>query len=416
MEKNSPKPSSQSPPLENFLKGRVQGRSSTWTILWTQCRTLCFKSSYRLDTLAPDHEISSEPTVSPHCDDGIDFDFKISFDETDDEDYIVNYDKNSFSYKLTFVNDLKPNADKEKVEINISSDDIIVEPSDGIIDVKIDTHFHEFDENREASHDIPGKYSALKDFVIMIKVMIQMHYYEGMSLIFIIKNLYMQFGIPFDPKMFYKDGDYMISYEGQGYGRLSFAYMAPLPPRYQRHLWLRYEGQEYTNVVVHDYKGRLGMIFGKQVNRVHVLDFEGLIDEITQALTDKLRMVHTGAKGQVLFTSDAWRQVFEIKGTLVLELMLEFFSTCRISNTMLKLDVEMATDGFKAYWTDNLREISSKANFYNYGSRIAFDGDFLGVVPSYTSIRGPLRRLCHRLIAFNISGRGQAPKKVNATD
>ncbi|GKB08992.1 hypothetical protein Tco_0837304 [Tanacetum coccineum] len=314
-----------------------------------KARTCDFPSIVYKDTLAPDHEISSEPTVSPHCDDGIDFDFKISFDETDDEDYIVNYDKNSFSYKLTFVNDLKPNADKEKVEINISSDDIIVEPSDGIIDVKIDTHFHEFDENREASHDIPGKYSALKDFVIMIKVMIQMHYYEGMSLIFIIKNLYIEFGIPFDPKMFYKDGDYMISYEGQG-----------------------------------------------------------LIDEITQALTDKLRMVHTGAKGQVLFTSDAWRQL----GGLRRQLSWRQF----ILAMSLHTAKEMATDGFRAYWTDNLREISSKANFYNYGSRIAFDGDFLGVVPSYTSIRDPLRRLCHRLIAFNISGRGQAPKKVNATD
>ncbi|GKE49063.1 hypothetical protein Tco_1480321, partial [Tanacetum coccineum] len=42
------------------------------------------------DALAPDHEISSEPTVSPHHADGIDFDFKISFDESDNEDYIVN--------------------------------------------------------------------------------------------------------------------------------------------------------------------------------------------------------------------------------------------------------------------------------------------------------------------------------------
>ncbi|GJV45302.1 reverse transcriptase domain-containing protein [Tanacetum coccineum] len=67
------------------------------------------------DALAPDHEISSEPTVSPHRNDGIDFDFKISFDEFDDEDYIVSYDKNPFSYKLTFVNDLKPDSDNDKV-------------------------------------------------------------------------------------------------------------------------------------------------------------------------------------------------------------------------------------------------------------------------------------------------------------
>ncbi|GJW56495.1 hypothetical protein Tco_0103226 [Tanacetum coccineum] len=168
------------------------------------------------DALASDHEISSKPTISPLYDKGIDFDFKISFDKSDDEDYIVSYDKNSFSYKLTYVNDLKPDSDNDKVEINISSDDIIVEPSDGVIDVKIDTHFHEFDKNREANHDIQGKSSALKDFVIMIKVMIQMHYYEGMPLDFIIKNLYMSFGIPFDPKRFYNDGVYTNSCGGQG--------------------------------------------------------------------------------------------------------------------------------------------------------------------------------------------------------
>ncbi|GJY38638.1 hypothetical protein Tco_0425002 [Tanacetum coccineum] len=47
---------------------------------------------------------------------------------------------------------------------------------------------------------------------------------------------------------------------------------------------------------------------------------------------------------------------------------------------------------------------------------IVSDGDFLGAIPSYTYIWDPLRRLCHRLIAFNFSGRGQTPKKVTATN
>ncbi|GJZ81622.1 hypothetical protein Tco_0646616 [Tanacetum coccineum] len=37
----------------------------------------------------------------------------------------------------------------------------------------------------------------------------------------------------------------------------------------------------------------------------------------------------------------------------------------------------------------------------------------MGPIPSYTSIRDRLRRLCHRLIAFSISWRGQAPEKVD---
>nr|GEV38742.1 hypothetical protein [Tanacetum cinerariifolium] len=102
---------------------------------------------------------------------------------------------------------------------------------------------------------------------------------------------------------------------------------------------------------------------GGQVDQVHVLDFEGLTEDMRQGLTDRLRMVYTWAEGHVLFTSHAWRRLFEIQG----------------------------------HW-------------------IAFDRDFLEMVPSYTSIRDPLRRLCYRLIAMSIFGRGQAPDKVTATD
>ncbi|GKF46065.1 hypothetical protein Tco_0135867 [Tanacetum coccineum] len=36
--------------------------------------------------------------------------------------------------------------------------------------------------------------------------------------------------------------------------------------------------------------------------------------------------------------------------------------------------------------------------------------------PSYTLIRDPTMRLCHRLIACSIAGRSQAPEKVTVTD
>ncbi|GKE03496.1 hypothetical protein Tco_1395514 [Tanacetum coccineum] len=42
---------------------------------------------------------------------------------------------------------------------------------------------------------------------------------------------------------------------------------------------------------------------------------------------------------------------------------------------------------------------------------ISSDRDFLGPAPSYVLIRDPVRRLCHRMIAYSISGRGQAPEK-----
>ncbi|GKA20602.1 hypothetical protein Tco_0700591 [Tanacetum coccineum] len=59
-------------------------------------------------------------------------DFRISFDESDDEDYTIIYDKNSFSYKMISVNNLKTDSenDNEKVMPSIPSP----EPATSYID------------------------------------------------------------------------------------------------------------------------------------------------------------------------------------------------------------------------------------------------------------------------------------------
>ncbi|GJU69856.1 hypothetical protein Tco_1256115 [Tanacetum coccineum] len=63
------------------------------------------------DALASDHEISSEPKVNPLDDNEIDF--KISFNESDDEDYTFIYDEKSFSYKLISINNLKTDSQND---------------------------------------------------------------------------------------------------------------------------------------------------------------------------------------------------------------------------------------------------------------------------------------------------------------
>ncbi|GKF40728.1 hypothetical protein Tco_0124070 [Tanacetum coccineum] len=123
-----------------------------------------------------------------------------------------------------------------------------------------------------------------------------------------------------------------------------------------------------------------------------------------------------------------------------------FFSTCRFNVRVLDLDTartlqiqlgglrcrmswrqfilalslhtpeEIESDGFRAYWADSSREMASKADLRDYWIGISSAGDFLTTFPAYTDIRDPLRRLCHRLIAFSIAGRGRAPKKVTTTD
>ncbi|GKE12412.1 hypothetical protein Tco_1415963 [Tanacetum coccineum] len=52
--------------------------------------------------------IPSEPTVCPPNENKLDF--RISLDESDDEDYTVIFDENSFSYKIISVNDLKTDS------------------------------------------------------------------------------------------------------------------------------------------------------------------------------------------------------------------------------------------------------------------------------------------------------------------
>nr|GFA26179.1 hypothetical protein [Tanacetum cinerariifolium] len=71
------------------------------------------------DTLTASKALSWEPTVSPLNNNEIDF--KISFDESDDEDYIVIFDENSFSYKIVFVDNLKTNSENENDKVNMPS-------------------------------------------------------------------------------------------------------------------------------------------------------------------------------------------------------------------------------------------------------------------------------------------------------
>ncbi|GJX90567.1 hypothetical protein Tco_0343893 [Tanacetum coccineum] len=69
------------------------------------------------DTLTSEATLSSEPAVSSLNDNKIDF--RISFDESDDEDYTVIL--NSFSYKIIFANDLKTDSENDNEKVNIPS-------------------------------------------------------------------------------------------------------------------------------------------------------------------------------------------------------------------------------------------------------------------------------------------------------
>ncbi|GJT59480.1 hypothetical protein Tco_1003013 [Tanacetum coccineum] len=82
----------------------------------------------------------------------------------------------------------------------------------------------------------------------------------------------------------------------------------------------------------------------------------------------------------------------------------------------LHTDEEIQTAGFGAYWARSAKQIPDKGDLRYYWIGISSVGDFLGTAPSYTAIRDPILRLCHRLIACSIAGRSQAPEKVTVTD
>ncbi|GKC89915.1 hypothetical protein Tco_1150564, partial [Tanacetum coccineum] len=68
------------------------------------------------DSLTSGETLSCEPTVSSLNDE---IDFKISFDDSDDKDCTVVFDKNSFSYKTIPTNDLKTDSENDNEKVNM---------------------------------------------------------------------------------------------------------------------------------------------------------------------------------------------------------------------------------------------------------------------------------------------------------
>nr|GEX69226.1 hypothetical protein [Tanacetum cinerariifolium] len=89
--------------------------------------------------------LSCEHTVSPLNDNQIDF--RISFDESEDEDYTVIYDKKSFSYKIIYVDDLKTDSENDNDKVNMPSI-LSSEPTVG--------YFNDFDYFKDFEKEFPA--------------------------------------------------------------------------------------------------------------------------------------------------------------------------------------------------------------------------------------------------------------------
>ncbi|GJZ15380.1 hypothetical protein Tco_0551057 [Tanacetum coccineum] len=422
------------------------------------------------DAFAPQDTLQCKSQVSTPVNDEIDF--RISFDESDDEDYAIICDKNSFSYKMISVNNLKTDLknDIEKVIPSILSPESAISCFDDLdffkdfenefpaifyndaqtsksdlltesllkpqhidkFNLNDETPVSEYDEEEqnilyfndlfhfniihpnnlkldedndnneiniilssegneiihgscvlfETSHDKVTKTFRTESFVINFKVKIMIwRYYANEILFYLIMNLYVPFGVLFDPKRYYKDGDCAI--------------MLRRP---------RYEGLQYTKADIEDFETRLTRIYRREVHRVQELvcslaelggGYLTLGGVGTRAYFGVFSTFRFGQAILDLYTPGALQ--FQLGGARRRMSWREFILALGLYTAE-----EMQTAGFGAYWADNARHIPDKGDLRDYWIGISSTRDFLGTAPSYTMIQDPILRLCHSLIACSI--------------
>ncbi|GJU14156.1 hypothetical protein Tco_1136552 [Tanacetum coccineum] len=308
----------------------------------------------------------TEQTLSPQYNNESDLNDETSLSEYDEVGQNVLYFNDLFPFNVIHPDDLKSDEKNNNNEIDI------IQSSEGNLNT------HRSNMLMETSRDKIDKIFDEESFVLELNVNIAtwIYLFNGMPLCFIM-NLYVPFGILFDPKRYYKDGDCTLML----WRPRAIRHMA-LPPREQRHPFLRYEGLQYTEADIEDFETRLTRIYRREVHRVQVFDFGGLPDLMAGGLSGRMLMEHMDAQGVSLFTSRAWRRLFDIRRPLA----------------------------------DSARQIPDKGDLRDYWIGISSAGDFLGTTPSYTATRDPILKLCHRLISCSIFRRSQAPEKVTVTD
>ncbi|GJX86495.1 hypothetical protein Tco_0337269 [Tanacetum coccineum] len=307
--------------------------------------------------ISSEKTLSYEPTISSLNNE---IDFRISFDDSDDEHHPVIFDKNSFSYKIISVNNLKTDSENDNEKVNMpslpsaeptvscsddldffkdfenefpaivyndaptSKSDLLTEPilnpqHINEFDLNNETSLSEYDEEEqnvlyfndlfpfniihpndlksekdnddneidiiqssggnvntqgsnmllETSHDKINKTFKMGNFVMELIANIETWNYliDGM-LFYLIMNLCVPFGIPFDPKRYYKDDVYTRTLR-----RPRAIWDMALPARDQRHLYLRYQGLEYNDADIVDFEKRLGRISRMKITPRLDLDF-----------------------------------------------------------------------------------------------------------------------------------------------
>nr|GEU36938.1 hypothetical protein [Tanacetum cinerariifolium] len=130
--------------------------------------------------------------------------------ECDKKEQNVLYFNDIFPFKVIYLDGLKLDKDNDDDKINVkqSSEDMSVIPLPNVINTDVGAYARGSNMLLETSHDTSNKFFNTKTFIKELNVNIIACNYlnKRMPFIFLIKNLYVSFGIPFNPKLFYKDG------------------------------------------------------------------------------------------------------------------------------------------------------------------------------------------------------------------
>ncbi|GJS92779.1 hypothetical protein Tco_0799747 [Tanacetum coccineum] len=154
------------------------------------------------DALTSKLNFLTKPALSPQHIDESDLKDETSFSKCDEEEQNVKCFNDFFLFNVIYPDDSKSNKDNDdnKIDIEQSLGGNVINTDDG-------AYAHGSNKLLETSHDTSNKFFKTENFIkeLSVKIVTCNYLNKGMPFIFLIKNLYVPFGIPFDPKLFYKD-------------------------------------------------------------------------------------------------------------------------------------------------------------------------------------------------------------------
>ncbi|GJT10982.1 hypothetical protein Tco_0858024 [Tanacetum coccineum] len=148
-----------------------------------------------INALTSKSNSSTKPIEIHHRIDEFDLKDETSLSKYDEDEQNVLYFNDLSPFNIIYLDDLKSDNDNDDNEIDI------IQSSGGNVNTQGSNKL------LEARHDKINKIFIMESFVTKLDVNIMaLNYLVNGMLLNPIKNLYLSFGIPLDPKRFYKDG------------------------------------------------------------------------------------------------------------------------------------------------------------------------------------------------------------------